>query len=132
MAEAPAMVGPRIRRRRGGKMHVATRWKPTLLMAALLVVLYTSAAPSQPIISQSPENGSGGLGGTEPTGPPRPTPRDAAGHPDLTGYWKPLREKGKPGGNLGKDLPGFQLPLTAAGKAAQDYNRTQTIDPEAL
>ena len=86
-----------------------------------------------PIVAHSPESGDPGtMSGQEPASPAGPAPRDAAGHPDLTGYWKPLREKGKPGGNLGKDLPGFQLPLTAAGKAAQEYNRTQTIDPEAL
>ena len=111
----------------------------SLLLTSAWLLLYsggaaTAAAPaaSQPIIAQSPENGSGGLAGAEPTGPAQPPPRDVAGHPDLTGYWKPLREKGKPGGNLGKDLPGFQLPLTASGKAAQEYNRTKTIDPEAL
>jgi hypothetical protein len=70
--------------------------------------------------------------GEEPTGPARPTPRDSAGHPDLTGYWKPIREKGKPTGNIGRDLPGFKLPLTPAGEAALIHNRTKTVDPEAL
>ncbi|HEX4024862.1 MAG TPA: hypothetical protein VHX52_09195 [Steroidobacteraceae bacterium] len=77
-------------------------------------------------------DGPGALAGAEPSGPLPPAPRDAAGHPELTGYWKPLRQKGKPTGNLGRDLPGFQLPLTAAGQAALAYNRTKTIDPEAL
>lgn len=72
------------------------------------------------------------LHGTEPTRPSGPAPRDASGHPDLTGYWKPLKEKGKPGGNIGKDLPGFKLPLTPAGEAALQHNLTKTIDPEAL
>jgi hypothetical protein len=72
------------------------------------------------------------LRGVEPTQPSGPAPRDAAGHPDLTGYWKPLKEKGKPGGNIGKDLPGFKLPLTPAGEAALQHNLTKTIDPEAL
>ncbi len=49
----------------------------------------------------------------------------------LTGYWKLLREPGKPDGNLGKDLPGFALPYSEAGKKALQYNLTQTIDPEA-
>lgn len=64
--------------------------------------------------------------------PHRPVPRDAAGHPDLSGYWKPIRDKTKPGGNIGKDLPGFKLPLTAEGEAALHRNLTQTVDPEAL
>src|SRR5207248_9647587 len=40
----------------------------------------------------------------------RPTPRTADGHPDLSGYWKGTRET-HPVGNIGKDLPGFKLPL---------------------
>lgn len=43
----------------------------------------------------------------------RPTPRTADGHPDLTGYWKGTRDT-HPVGNIGKDLPGFKLPLTPA------------------
>jgi len=65
------------------------------------------------------------------TGPTEATPRDAAGHPLLTGYWKLLREEGRPDGNLGKDLPGFTLPYSEAGRKALDHNLTQTIDPEA-
>lgn len=53
------------------------------------------------------------------------------GHPDLSGYWVPSR-KDKPAGNIGKDLPGFKLPFTAAGAAALDYNIKHTIDPESL
>jgi hypothetical protein len=108
-------------------------WIVLLLVLASGAVAASAATATTPaIVAQSPENGGTGLLGTEPSGPAQPTPRDAAGHPDLTGYWKPLREPGKPGGNLGKDLAGFELPLTAAGKAAQEYNRTRTIDPEAL
>jgi len=65
------------------------------------------------------------------TGPGEATPRDATGHPLLTGYWKLLREEGRPDGNLGKDLPGFALPYSEAGRKALDHNLTQTIDPEA-
>jgi hypothetical protein len=61
----------------------------------------------------------------------RPTPRTAEGHPDLSGYWKGTRET-HPGGNIGKDLPGFKLPLTPAGQAALQHNLTATIDPESL
>jgi hypothetical protein len=64
-------------------------------------------------------------------GKAEPTPRDAAGKPLFTGYWKLLREEGKPDGNLGKDLPAFQLPYTDAGRKALAYNVGQTIDPEA-
>ncbi len=70
--------------------------------------------------------------GKEYTGPKLPAPRGSDGKPELTGFWKPLREPGKPGGNIGKDLPNFELPFTEAGKKAQEYNRTKTIDPEAL
>jgi hypothetical protein len=31
--------------------------------------------------------------------------------PTLSGYWKGLKDT-KPVGNIGKDLPGFKLPLT--------------------
>ncbi len=61
----------------------------------------------------------------------RPTPRTADGHPDLTGYWKGIRGT-TPVGNIGKDLPGFKLPLTPAGEAALKHNLTATIDPESL
>jgi len=67
-----------------------------------------------------------------PVGPGGPSPRLADGHPDFTGLWRPIREKGKPGGNIGKDQPGFKLPFTPAGAAAFEYNVTKTIDPEAL
>jgi hypothetical protein len=64
-------------------------------------------------------------------GPGGPAPRTADGHPDLTGRWKPIREPGKPGGNLGKDYPGFQLPFTPAGEKAHQFDLTQTKDPES-
>jgi hypothetical protein len=63
--------------------------------------------------------------------PRRPTPRTADGHPDLSGYWKGTRDT-TPVGNIGKDLPGFKLPLTPAGEAALKHNLTATIDPESL
>jgi hypothetical protein len=99
----------------------------------LLIAAAASAQPTPPHAKSVEVEGDGAsLQGIEPTGPAKPAPRDAAGHPDLTGYWKPLREPGKPGGNIGKDLPGFKLPLTPAGEAALAHNRTETIDPEAL
>jgi len=69
--------------------------------------------------------------GLEPTRPSKPTPRTADGHPDFSGYWKGSRAT-KPVGNIGKDLPGFKLPLTAAGEQALKHNLTETIDPESL
>jgi len=64
-------------------------------------------------------------------GTPNPTPRGADGKPLLTGYWKLLREPGKPDGNLAKDESDRALPYTAKGREALDYNVTKTIDPEA-
>jgi hypothetical protein len=62
---------------------------------------------------------------------PKPAPKTADGHPDLSGYWKGTRDT-VPGGNIGKDLPGLKLPLTPAGEAALQHNLTATIDPESL
>ena len=62
---------------------------------------------------------------------PKPAPRTAGGHPDLSGYWKGTRDT-VPGGNIAKDLPGLKLPLTPAGEAALQHNLTATIDPESL
>ena len=61
----------------------------------------------------------------------RPTPRTADGKPDLSGYWRGSRDT-KPVGNIGKDLPGFKLPLTPAGQAQLEFNHTRTKDPESL
>ena len=61
----------------------------------------------------------------------RPTPRMANGKPDFSGYWKGTTDT-KPVGNIGKDLPGWKLPLTPAGEAALKHNLTATIDPESL
>lgn len=62
--------------------------------------------------------------------PSGPTPKAADGHPDLSGYW---RDDGNahPHGNIGKDLPGYKLPLTAAGEAALKFNREHVVDPES-
>ncbi len=74
----------------------------------------------------------GSLQGSLPTGPSQPTPRHPNGKPDFTGYWKGVRGEGKPGGNIGRDLPGYKLPFTKAGEAALQYNLTKTVDPESL
>ena len=61
----------------------------------------------------------------------KPAPRTADGHPDLSGYWKGLRNT-TPVGNIAKDLPNHKLPFTPAGEAAWKHNMTATIDPESL
>jgi len=65
-------------------------------------------------------------------GPKVETPKGLDGKPDLTGFWRPLKEPGKPGGNMGKDEPDFILPFSDAGKKAVLYTQNHTIDPEAL
>lgn len=91
----------------------------------------TPAQPTlAPNVEDSPETRSLLLG-EEPSGPPKPAPRAPDGHPDFSGFWKGSPAT-SPVGNIGKDLPGFKLPLTAAGRAALHYNLTRTIDPEAL
>jgi hypothetical protein len=72
------------------------------------------------------------LRGQEYTGPRVETPRGLDGKPDLTGYWRPLREAGKPTGNLGKDEPKFLLPFTPLGQRAVLYTQNHTVDPEAI
>jgi hypothetical protein len=91
----------------------------------------SSAASKEPFVVGNGNAVTGSLVGGEYTGPPKPAPRDADGRPDLTGYWKPLVEKGKPRGNIGKDLPGFRLPLTPAGEVALKNNLTRVVDPES-
>ena len=84
---------------------------------AIGLALATSFASCAPLMAQraNPAASAFGVGpgedgqslrGVEPTGPVRSTPRGLDGKPDLTGYWKPVRERGKPGGNMGKDLAG--------------------------
>jgi hypothetical protein len=85
------------------------------------------ATPKQPF-----ELGASEMRGGDYAGPKVDTPRGLDGKPDLTGYWRPLRERGKPGGNMGKDEPNFVLPFTPLGKRAQLYSQNHTVDPEAL
>lgn len=104
--------------------------------AALGALALGAAAHAQtkPVVRPPPSSDldASNILGQEPTGPSKPSPRGLDGHPDLTGYWKPIRTKGKPGGNIGKDEPGFKLPFTPAGEAALQYNLTKTVDPEAV
>lgn len=95
----------------------------TCLAASSVAALTPSSGPA-------PQPAENFLWGSEPAGPAKPTPRLPDGHPDFTGFWKALQE-GKPIGNIGRDLPGFKLPLTPEGERALEFNRTKTVDPEA-
>ncbi|HUK34966.1 MAG TPA: hypothetical protein VLV86_13675 [Vicinamibacterales bacterium] len=92
-------------------------WRCASALAMILCVGHTARAQE--------------LTAANPKGKTAPAPRTADGHPDFSGYWKGVRGDG-PVGNIGKDLPGFTLPLTPAGEAALTRNRTETIDPESL
>lgn len=59
-------------------------------------------------------------------------PRGLDARPDFTGFWRPIREPGKPGGNLGKDEPYFELPFNETGRRALLYSQNHTVDPEAI
>jgi hypothetical protein len=95
------------------------------LWALALIAAGVAAAQSAPPGAQK----SGKKAAPAPS--TKPAPRTADGHPDLSGYWKNMPGT-TPVGNLGKDLPGFKLPLTPAGEAALQHNLTATIDPESL
>jgi hypothetical protein len=71
-----------------------------------------------------------GLLGDDASASSAPTPRNADGHPDFSGIWKGSKAT-KPVGNIGKDLPGFKLPLTSAGEQALHDNLTKVVDPES-
>jgi len=119
------MISSPVSRRRAAYAAVA-------LGALALAATAHAQTPAKPVVPPSSDLDASNILGVEPTGPSQPTPRGLDGHPDLTGYWKPIRVKGKPGGNIGKDQPGFKLPFTPAGEAALQYNLTKTVDPEAV
>ena len=91
----------------------------------------TAAAKAASLTPPIPPEDASLLFGVEPTRPSPPAPRTSDGHPDLSGFWKGSRAT-TPVGNIGKDLPGFKLPLTHAGEVALKHNLTATVDPEAL
>jgi hypothetical protein len=117
------------------------RSRPVLLVAVVMLVVAVSAAPpareqapATPPVAAPPqplEVSAGELRGREYTGSPVAAPRGLDGKPDLTGYWRPLREAGKPTGNLGKDEPRFILPFSELGRRAVLYSQNHTVDPEA-
>lgn len=112
----------------------------SLALSIILLVTLTrslphavaAAAPEQRVALGSDESIESLMRGADYTGPAVATPRGIDGKPDFTGFWRPVREPGKPGGNLGKDFPGFKLPYTAAGRRAELYSKNHTVDPEAL
>jgi hypothetical protein len=88
-------------------------------VAAFLVVVPFASVPAH---AQSPSPT------TAAKTPSKPTPRTPDGRPDLSGVW------GGPSSlqNIGKDLPGKQLPYTDAGREAYQNNLTKVIDPSAV
>lgn len=102
-------------------------------MAMALLIGLTGCSPgnSSAPASSPKRSAEDVLLGRPYNGPSQPTPRGADGKPLFTGYWKLLREPGKPDGNLAKDEAGGALPYSEKGKAALEYNLKSTIDPEA-
>ena len=103
--------------------------------AALTALALASSLPAQSwdAIPAASSRENAALQRSETDLPKGPAPRTAQGRPDLSGYWIPSdASKDRPVGNLGKDLPGYKLPLTAAGIAAHRYNVEHTVDPSAL
>jgi hypothetical protein len=125
-------------------MQAGTYMRPGLIIAAAalaaaaLLAPWSQAAapgaavPAKPAAPTDEEGVESLMRGGDYAGPAVATPRGLDGRPDFTGFWRPLREKDKPGGNLGKDYPEFRLPYTEAGKRALLYSQNHTVDPEAL
>jgi hypothetical protein len=102
----------------------------TLMLCAALAVPSAWAASSANGKQEPSELQAEGLLGEDASASAAPTPRTSDGHPDFSGFWKGSRAT-KPVGNIGKDLPGFVLPLTPAGQAALHENLTKVVDPES-
>jgi len=123
------------------RIPTATSWVAVaalLGLAAVAALPAPAAAPAQPAATATPKGPlqpsdleADFLFGDEAQASHAPAPRGPGGHPDLSGFWKGTHAT-HPVGNIGKDLPGFKLPLTSAGEAALHHNLTETIDPEAL
>lgn len=106
--------------------------KEMFLGSLALGALTASAVAQTPPAASNEEQTTQLMRGEPYAGPKVPTPRGLDGKPDLTGFWRPLKEPGKPGGNLGKDEPSFILPFSELGKRALVYTQNHTVDPEAL
>jgi hypothetical protein len=118
--------------------RAAAFWFAALIVAQIAAAQDPSRAPAAPGAAAAAKQSNSELESAvsefsrpEQDVPKGPTPRMANGHPDFSGYWLPSG-KDKPVGNLGKDLPGYKLPFTAAGRAALKHNVEHTIDPESL
>src|SRR5262249_27951272 len=107
------------------------RWRSAVTRVSWLIVATSVGALALPAGRVFTQGDRGLTAVDKKSATPKPTPRTADGRPDLSGYWKGTRDT-TPVGNIGKDLPGFKLPLTAAGEAALHHNLTATIDPESL
>jgi hypothetical protein len=101
-----------------------------LMLWAVLGVPAVGAADRATGKQEPSELQAEGLLGDEARASAAPAPRTSDGHPDFSGFWKGSHAT-KPVGNIGKDLPGFTLPLTAAGRAALHDNLTKVVDPES-
>ena len=99
-----------------------------VLLASLSFIAHAQTPPANPTDG---DQTSQLMRGQAYSGPAQPTPRGLDGKPDLSGFWRPLKEAGKPGGNLGKDYPNFILPFNEVGKRALIYSQNHTVDPEA-
>jgi hypothetical protein len=101
-------------------------------IGAAAALLATSASPQAPTPASGEEEITSLMRGEPYSGPRVDSPHGLDGKPDFTGFWRPLKEPGKPGGNMGKDEPGFVLPFNETGKRALLYTQNHTVDPEAL
>jgi hypothetical protein len=102
----------------------------TLIVCAAVSVSNVWAADTPNGKNEPSELQAEGLLGDDVSASAAPTPRTSDGHPDFSGFWKGSHAT-KPVGNIGKDLPGFVLPLTPAGQAALHDNLTKVVDPES-
>lgn len=103
-----------------------------LWIPALLTLIVAGATPAQTPSADNEAQTTQLMRGEPYVGPTVATPRGLDGKPDFTGFWRPLRVPGKPGGNMGKDEPNFVLPFTELGRRALVYTQNHTVDPEAL
>ena len=111
-----------------GTIHALLCGCSALLLSATAAA--QSSAPAARDKLEASELQAEGLIGDDAHASTAPAPRNADGHPDLSGFWKGSRAT-RPVGNIGKDLPDLKLPLTRAGELALKKNLTRVVDPEA-